>query len=72
MKNKKQFCLFVTYPTVVTLRKPSRPHVVVSRTWIRPGHAHGYSEQKTAVTEILRTARHNLTMENRESHQTVG
>lgn len=29
MKNKKQLCLFVTCPTVVTVRKPSRPHVAV-------------------------------------------
>lgn len=37
MKNKKLFCFFVTYPTVVTLRKPSRPHVAVSCTWIKLG-----------------------------------
>ena len=63
MKNKKQLCFFVTYPTVVTLRKPSKPHVAVSRTWIRPGPAHSYSEQKAAITEILPTTRLHLPTE---------
>lgn len=72
MKNKKQLGLFVTYPTVVTLKKPSLPHVAVSRTWTKPGPAHSYSEQRTTVTEIQMTTRINLTMENDEAHQTAG
>ena len=37
MKNKKLFCLSVSYPTVATMRKPSQPHVVVLRKWIESG-----------------------------------
>lgn len=46
MKNKKLFCFFVTYPTVVTLRKPSRPHVVVSCTWLKLGLTLGMLKRK--------------------------